>query len=110
MRLESEGVLRDLKASSLGTKIVMPSSVSLAWAWKVSMTLVDSSNLRNVENGPATESSSVRFTLVGAGAGAGVGVLEGGEAVWAYDGEEHNSISVLQTMKTMVNSIVSKMI
>lgn len=66
--------MRFEKAVSLGTKRVIPSSVSLAWVCKVSMSLVDSRYFKNVENGPATLRRSVRFTYSGAGAGAGAGV------------------------------------
>lgn len=57
MRLEREGFFKDEKAASLGTNMVIPSSVSLACFWKVSISLVDCRYLRKVWNGPATDSS-----------------------------------------------------
>lgn len=62
MRFERDGFLREEKLLSFGTKRVIPSSVLFAWFCNVSMTFVDSRYLRNVENGPATLSRSVRLT------------------------------------------------
>ena len=44
------------------TKRVIPSPVSLAWACRVSMSLVVSRYFKKVENGPATVRKPVRFT------------------------------------------------
>lgn len=106
MRFESVCFFREEKALSLGTKRVIPSSVLLAWFCRVSMTLVDSRYLRNVENGPATLRRSVRLTKSGAGAGAGVGVkmIGGGEWVGVAACVYANR-SVVKQMKILTESM-----